>query len=108
MKEARNFRDAQAELKQAGLQIVGISADTPESHADFTKIHNLNFTLLSDTESNIIAAFGSVDENEYLGVSRDSYLINPEGEIVKKYTKINPDIHYQEILTDFQNLKSRQ
>ena len=53
----------------------------------------------------MLTAFGSVDNDEYLGVSRDSYLINPDGEIVKKYTKINPDTHYSQIIKDFDVIK---
>lgn len=107
IKEACNFRDGQKELEHAGLRIVGISADSPSSHANFAERHNLSFTLLSDPNREVLKAFGSVDENEYLGVSRDSYLISPNGEAVKKYTKINPDTHYQEIIADFKRLKSR-
>ena len=104
IKEACNFRDGRDQLQQAGLNIIGISADNPESHKQFADEFNLQFTLLSDQDNSVLKAFGSVDEKEYLGVSRDSYLVNPEGEIVKKYTKIDPDTHFEQILEDFRNL----
>ena len=105
IKEACNFRDGYSELQIAGLNIYGISADSPESHLNFAKQFGLKFKLLSDPDREVLTAFGSVDNDEYLGVSRDSYLINPDGEIVKKYTKINPDTHYSQIIKDFDVIK---
>lgn len=110
-KEACNFRDGRDELKTLGAEVVGISKDSVKSHAKFAEKHNLNFTLLSDESTDTIQAFGSWKlkkfmGREYMGINRDTYLIDPSGEIVKKYEGVNPLTHFKEIYDDLKNLTS--
>ena len=57
-KEACGLRDRMGDLKQATVEVVGVSFDNAESHQKFIANHNLGFTLLADTEGNIADAFG--------------------------------------------------
>jgi peroxiredoxin Q/BCP len=108
-KEACNFRDGRDILKDLGLQVIGISKDSVSSHKKFAEKHNLDFTLLSDESTETIQAFGSWKPKkfmgrEYMGINRDTYLINPDGEIVKKYENVNPVTHINQIYKDAKDL----
>lgn len=108
-KEACNFRDGRDLLASLGAEVVGISKDSVKSHAKFVADHNLNFTLLSDPSTETIKAFGSWKEKkfmgkEYVGINRDTYIINPKGEIVKKYEGVNPLKNFTEVYEDLKKL----
>ena len=104
-KEACNFRDGREVLEATGALVLGISKDTVASHKKFADKHNLNFTLLSDTSTETIKAYGAWGKKkfmgrEYEGILRNTYLINPIGEIVKTYEGVNPLTHVGELLKD--------
>lgn len=107
--EACSFRDNWQECKDEGLVILGISPDTVESHKKFTNKHSLPFTLLSDPEKETLQKYGvwaekSMFGKKYMGVIRTSFLINPAGEIVRIYTKVNVKNHAKDVLKDLKNL----
>ena len=107
--EACAFRDGREILQNMGAEVVGISKDTVKSHAKFAQKHGLDFTLLADPDHTTIEAYGSWGPKkfmgrEYQGISRDTYLINPKGEIYKKYTGVDPKTHIGEIITDLKSL----
>jgi thioredoxin-dependent peroxiredoxin len=107
--EACNFRDGRDMLKSYGIKVVGISKDSVKKHKKFAEKYNLDFTLLSDESIETIQAFGSWKlkkfmGREYMGINRDSYLVSPKGEIVKKYEGVDPKTHIAEIFTDFKEL----
>lgn len=109
--EACKFRDGRDILKEIGAEIIGISKDSPKSHGKFADKHSLNFTLLSDPDAEVIKAFGSWKlkkfmGREYMGISRDTYIISPEGLIAKKYDGVNPINHFEEVYKDLQELIS--
>ena len=109
--EACGFRDAQTELKAAGINVVGVSKDSPASHAKFAEKYHLNFPLLSDESAEMMQAYGAWGPKkfmgkEYIGISRMTVLINPKGEIVKSYPKVTPLGHAAQILSDFRALSS--
>ncbi len=96
-------------LESYGIKVIGISKDSVKSHKKFAVKHKISFTLLSDESAETIQAFGSWKlkkfmGREYMGISRDSYLIDPDGEIVKKYEGANPRTHIAEISEDFRQL----
>lgn len=96
-KEACNFRDNLSEYYKRDVSVVGISKDSVASHEKFAKKYDLNFTILSDESLETIKAFGAWGNK----VLRNTYLINPEGEIVKTYEDVKPETHSAEILSDF-------
>jgi peroxiredoxin Q/BCP len=109
-KEACEFRDRFSDLQDKGVIILGISRDSVASHKKFAEKYNLNFPLLSDETTETIKAYGAWNDNPLpmmSPVKRMTFLINPEGEIVKEYPKVNPIGHAGQILEDLQGLGSR-
>lgn len=100
--EAEAMRDMMKELNENGLAVVGVSVDSPKSHQQFRDKFNLNFTLLSDESKELVEYF---DVKSPSGLAkRESFLINDEGKIVKKYTQVSPANHAAEVLADVSNL----
>jgi thioredoxin-dependent peroxiredoxin len=108
-KEACSFRDNLATLASKNVVVIGISADSPESHRKFIDKYKLNFLLLSDQAKEIIKQYNAWGKKiaygkEVIGVQRKTYLINPDGEIMKYYEKVVPENneHTNEILTELE------
>lgn len=104
-KEACSFRDSLNDLKKYDLQVLGVSCDSVESHKKFANKFQLNFPLLADTEKKVVEDYGvwvekSMYGKKYMGIQRDSFLINEEGKIVKHYIKVKPEQHVDEIIED--------
>src|SRR3989339_1585266 len=83
--EACNFRDRLNELKDHGVQVLGVSKDSVDSHKKFAEKFDLNFPLLSDIDGKVIKDY----EAQGIFTKRITYLINPKGEIFKKYEKVD-------------------
>ncbi|MDR3558396.1 MAG: peroxiredoxin [Candidatus Pacebacteria bacterium] len=103
-KEACAIRDAYKDFESNGVKVFGISADSVESHARFALKYQLPFTLLSDPKKETIAAYGA---DGIVFSKRISYLIDPDGMIVKVYPKVDPAHHGAEILKDIYALKEK-
>src|ERR1700730_388624 len=104
--EARNFQRDLTKYDQTGAVILGVSVDSAQSHKDFCAKEGLNFKLLADPDAKVSTQYGSV--MEYQGAkmaARNTFLINPKGEIVKVYTGVKPAVHSEEILKDLSELK---
>ena len=103
--EACNFRDRLNELKDHGVQVLGVSKDSVASHKKFAEKFHLNFPLLADEDGTVVEAYGVWKEKSmfgktYMGISRKSFLIDEEGNIVKHYENVKPEEHVEEVLTD--------
>jgi len=102
-KEACSFRDDYSEYEKAGVVILGISPDSPKSHAKFKEKYNLPFTLLADEEHRVCELYGAWGRKkfmgrEYDGVLRTTYLIGLDGTILKVFPDVKPEGHSQEVL----------
>lgn len=109
--EACSFRDGRDALHALGAEIIGISKGGIASHNKFAEKHKLNYTLLSDPSTETIQAYGSWKKKKFIGtgrmgISRDTFLINPEGKIVKEYRGVNPMSHFKQVYQDLQDLVS--
>lgn len=107
-KEACGFRDDYSAYEEAGVTILGVSPDTPGSHAKFKAKYELPFTLLSDPDHDVLELYGAWGlkksyGREYLGVLRTTFLIDEGGEIIKVFEKVKPAQHSTEILAALQN-----
>ncbi|PYE48962.1 peroxiredoxin [Deinococcus yavapaiensis] len=109
-KEACDFRD-NAELREHGAVILGVSRDDADSHAKFTEKYSLNFPLLTDESAEYlksIDAFGT--KNTYgkvsEGVKRSTFLIAPDGTLVKAWRAVNVEGHAQQVLAALQEHKA--
>lgn len=104
--EARNFQRDLAKYEQAGAVVLGVSVDSAQSHKDFCAKEGLNFKLLADTDTKVSTQYGST--MEYGGAkmaSRNTFIINPKGEIAKVYTGVKPAEHSEQVLKDLAELK---
>lgn len=106
--EACSLRDANDELISLGAQVVGISKDDVPSHLKFKAKHKLNFTLLSDVEGSTIKAYGAWGKKMFgrEGILRKTFIISPEGKILKTYGRVTPLGHGRQVIEDLTKLKS--
>jgi peroxiredoxin Q/BCP len=111
-KEACSFRDERSAIAEFGnAEVVGISKDSVASHKRFVEKYNLDFTLLSDPDHTVIEAYDSWNKKkmfgrEFIGTLRNTFLINPDGMIVKEYLGVNPKTHATEIIQDLKVLQN--
>lgn len=109
--EACNFRDERDAIADYGnASVIGISKDTVTSHKKFADKFNLNFTLLSDPDHSVIKSYGAWQEKsmfgkKYMGIQRMTFIIDPNGQIVKEYPKVSPAKHAAEIIADLRELQ---
>jgi peroxiredoxin Q/BCP len=106
-KEACGFRDDYSAYQEAGVTILGVSPDSAKTHTNFIAKHDLPFTLLADTEREVLKLYGAwglkkMYGREYEGVLRTTYLIGADGKILKVYEKVKPAAHSAEILADLE------
>ena len=101
--EACNFRDDYSAYETAGVVIIGVSPDSPASHAKFKAHHELPFTLLADEDHKVCELYGAWGKKqmygrEYDGVLRTTFLISKDGKISKVFENVKPADHSAEIL----------
>jgi len=105
--EACNFRDNILSLRVKNAVVWGISVDNSKSHAAFSENHKLPFTLLSDPAGKVAKKYGSLLNMVVFKIAkRHSFIIDPNGKIVKIYRNVNPKSHVEEILKDLDILRS--
>jgi peroxiredoxin Q/BCP len=102
--EAQRFERDIVEYKARNAQVVGISADSVESHAEFCDSEGLEFPLLSDPKGTVSKAYGS-----WLGAMsmRHTYIIGPDGTMRARFLGVQPVIHSQEVLAALDELQSQ-
>jgi thioredoxin-dependent peroxiredoxin len=101
--EARRFQQDLPKYRDRNTQIVGISADDVESHAEFCDSEGLKFPLLADVDGSVSKAYGS-----WLGAVslRHTYLIDPEGVMRERFLGVSPANHSSEVLSRLDELQS--
>jgi peroxiredoxin Q/BCP len=101
--EACNFRDNIYAFKAIGAAVVGISLDDVASHKKFATKYKLPFILLADEEGETAEAYGVLRDWKLVQIaSRQSFLVNPQGVIVKHYEDVDPETHTQQVLDDLE------
>lgn len=101
--EACNLRDNFAVLKKKGYAVIGVSADDEKAHKKFIDKHQLPFSLLVDTEMQVIKAYDVWGEKKFMGrvfdgINRTTFVIDEKGKIEKVITEVNSKNHAQQIL----------
>ena len=107
--EAYAFRDAQPDFSKVKAVVLGVSVLDTKSKAKFAKKHGLNFPLLADEDHAIADAYGAWQEKSmygrnYMGVARITYLIGPDGNVLKRWDKVSPATHADEVLEQIRGL----
>ena len=106
-KEACSFRDGFGEFKRRGIEVLGVSTDDERSHRKFAEKYSLPFTLLADTDHRVADLYGVYGEKQfmgrkYMGVARQTFLIDEEGRLRKVFDKVKVDEHADEVLQAFE------
>ena len=101
--EACDFRDDYSEITAAGAVVVGISPDSVQSHDRFKLKYSLPFYLLSDPDHQVAELYGVWGEKKmfgrtYMGIIRSTFVIDPEGKIIKVFRKVRVKGHSQKVL----------
>jgi len=101
--EACKFRDDYSAYQEAGVVILGVSPDSPKSHAKFKAKYQLPFTLLADEDHKVCEMYGVWGRKkfmgrEYDGVLRTTFLIGEDGVIKKVFEDVKPADHSTEVL----------
>ncbi len=101
--EACSFRDANHVLQKRGIKVLGISADDAASHQKFAEKYDLPFPLLADTDTSVSQLYGVWKERnmygrKFMGVNRETFLIDKDGIVRKIWAKVKPEGHAEEVL----------
>ena len=107
--EACNFRDDYSDYEDADVVILGVSADDEASHLKFKEKFNLPFSLLADTDKEVVNKYGvwgtkKMYGKEYEGIHRTTFLIDAEGKIASIFEKVKPSTHSEELLNEIEKL----
>ena len=102
-KESCAFRDGIDEIHDIAAEVIGVSADSVESHKKFSKKYNLNFPLLSDESKKMIHSYGvwkekSLYGRKFMGIERTTFMINENGKIDEIFRKVKVARHLEEVL----------
>ena len=103
--EARGFQRDLPLLQQAGAEVVGISADNPDSHASFCSEEGLDFALLSDPGGRVSQRYGSWISPFS---QRHTFLIDPQGQLRARWVAVRPAGHSQEVLASLRQLQGSE
>ena len=104
--EARHFQRDSAQYDALHAVILGVSVDSVQSHQSFCAKDGLHFKLLADTDKKVVAEYGSLAD--YMGfkiAKRNTFLINPQGKIVKEWIGVDPTNHSTEVLAALHELQ---
>ena len=101
--EACNFRDGLDDIAEKGAVVLGVSADSVESHRKFKNKFGLNFALLADPEKKMIERYGvwkekSMYGKKYMGIERTTFIIDGQGKVSHIFPKVKVSDHYDEVL----------
>lgn len=108
--EACDFRDSMESLNALGAVVLGVSPDSTKSHQSFIGKESLNFTLLSDTNKEVLKMYGAFGVKklygkEYEGVIRSTFLIDPQGKIAYIWKNVKVKGHIEEVREKLEALR---
>ena len=101
--ESKGFSESAAAFASANTVVIGVSKDTVSSHNKFKAKHNLNLILASDEAGSVVEAYGcwvekSMYGRSYMGIERSTYLIGPDGKVLKVWRKVKVPGHVKQVL----------
>jgi peroxiredoxin Q/BCP len=103
--QACDFKDNLGRLQSNNISVIGISPDSPESHAKFTEKYNLPFTLLCDPDKKIAEKYGAYGEKKMygkttVGIIRSTFIIDPQGKIQNIFSNVRAKGHVDKLLKE--------
>ena len=110
-KEACAFEESLPAFKKSKAAVLGVSILDESSKAKFAGKYNLTFPLLADANHEVAEKYGAWQKKllygrSFMGVSRTTYLIGPDGRVVKRWDKVKVDGHAEAVLAELDRLKS--
>lgn len=110
--EADEFAAGHARFERAGVSVIGVSPDSPDSHKRFGEKTGARYALLSDADKSVARAFGVWGKKkfmgkEYEGVIRSTFLVDEDGTIFKAFRNVKPKGHALQVLQEFLDKKSK-
>lgn len=107
--EAKKFSEKLPDLEALNVKVFGVSHDDVDLHRKFADKCSINFPLLADTEKELTTAFDVLKEKSmfgktFMGISRESFLIDKDGIVIKHYAKVKPAEHPDEVIEDVKTL----
>jgi peroxiredoxin Q/BCP len=100
--EACEFRDNMFAFRKLGVQVLGISVQDVASKKQFASKHSLPFSVLADSDKSVAKAYGVLSILGY--ARRETFVIDPQGRIVRHYPSVDPKQHSRQLLSDLQAL----
>jgi peroxiredoxin Q/BCP len=104
--EGCTLRDNFASFKENGIEVLGVSFDSPATNAEFVAKERFQFRLLSDTDRKLAVAVGAAADPGAGWAKRISYLVGPDGKVLRAYGSVKPSEHAGQVLADFAATKS--
>jgi thioredoxin-dependent peroxiredoxin len=107
--EAQEFRDHEYEIGDLNAVVIGVSADSIDSHKDFCQEQSLNFTLLSDADGQACRLYDvwrekSIFGAKHFGIERTTFLIDEKGILRKIYSSVKPAGHAEAVIADLRGM----
>jgi peroxiredoxin Q/BCP len=101
------MRDARDDIAALGAEVIGVSMDDALSHEKFKAKYSLNFTLLTDADRSVHDAYGAWGKKQFgrEGVLRKTFIISPEGQVVKTYGRVTPLGHGEQVVAELKRLQ---
>ncbi len=111
--EAKEFTALREEFEKLGVRVIGVSRQSVESHKRFRERHELGIVLLSDPDAEVHKAFGAWGRKkmygkEVEGVIRSTFLVDPDGEIVREWKNVRAKGHAAKVLEELQKIVADQ
>lgn len=108
--EAKDFTCMVEDFANEDAKVFGVSPDSEKSHLNFIGKQELKVTLLSDPEKDLLQKMGAWKKKkmygrEYMGVERSTFLLDPEGKVVKEWRKVKVKGHADEVLETLKEMK---
>lgn len=102
--QACAIRDNWEQLQRSGTHVIGISPDSPKLLKKFKDTENLPFDLLSDSEHKVAEAYGTWQQKSmygrtYMGMARDTFILDQKGTIISVLRKVSPATHIHDVMT---------
>lgn len=102
-KEACSFQSDLSAIEEKGAVVVGVSADSTDSHKRFSEKYNLSFALLSDERKEVIKAYGawkqkSMYGKKFMGIERTTVIIDEDGIVQNIFSKVKVEGHVGEVM----------
>ncbi len=109
--EAQKLRDAWGSFARHNTNVLGVSADPVSTHKSFAEKHQLPFPILSDPDHKVLTAYSVWGRKKFLGktlfgIKRTSFLLDPQGRVMRIYKKVKPANHANEVLADLTKLQA--